>query len=302
MNDNRQYLVVGIFVVVATTILISVLLWFSANSRKSYNVYQTVFNEPVDGITANSPIKYNGVEIGRVKSIQLDNDNPRNVIVILNIGSRVLINSETYAIIKPQGVTGMSFIDLRLPKSSISTKNLTPSTTPPYPKITSRPSLMFSLTEQAQSFTSNVQEISSDIKTILDDKNIQHFSNIMANLDKISTLVANKSKQMEQTSDLLLMILKNIKDSSAKLNETFVELNSLTKSLTHTSENTNNLILNIQNNSMQNINSVLLPNLNQAITHLDQSSYQLEQLLNLLNQNPSVLVRGKSPVLKGPGE
>lgn len=302
MNDNRQYLIVGLFVVIATTFLVGVWLWFSANNRKTYNIYQTVFNEPVDGITMNSIIKYNGVEIGKVKAVELDSKNPRNVIVYLNILSQVPINSQTYAIMKPQGVTGMSFIDLRLPKSATSTTNLEVHNKPPYPVIATHPSLMFSLTEQAQSLTNNVQDISSQVKILLAEENINHISNLLANLDKISDALASKSSAIEKSLDTLVLVLQNIKNNSVKLNDTFENLNDLSKSLKQTSQNTNELILGVQNNTMQNVNSVLLPNLNQTVLHLNQSSAQLEQFLTLLNQNPSALVRGKVPAAKGPGE
>ena len=302
MNENRQYLIVGLFVVITTAILVGVWLWFSASNRKTYNTYQTVFSEPVDGISMSSIIKYNGVEIGKVKGIELDKKNQRNVIVYLNILSQVPINSETYATIKPQGVTGMSFISLSLPRNSTSTTNLQPTDSPPYPTIAAHPSLLYSLTEQAQSLTNNVQDISGQVKILLADKNLEHVANTLANLDKVSTSVAAKSTDIEKSMDALVVVLQNIKTNSVKLNETFENMNALTKSLAKTSANTNNLIVGLQNNTMQNVNTVLLPNMNQTVIHLNQATAQLEQFLTLLNQNPSAMVRGRIPAAKGPGE
>ena len=302
MNDNRQYLMVGVFVVLATTILVGVWLWFSASNLKVYNVYQTVFSEPVDGISINSVIKYNGVEVGKVKSVQLDKSNPRNVQVYLNVLQEVPINIDTYAIMKSQGVTGMSYIDLRLPKTSTSTTILKPHNKEPYPLIPAHPSFLYSLTEQAQSLTDNVKDIGNSVKFLLDDEHIEHLANILKNLDKTSETIANHSDSIGKSLDSLLVVLDNVKNNSVQLNQTFADLSVLTKSLSKTSENTNNLIMGVQNNTMQNVNSVLLPNLNQAVIHMNQSSYQLEQLLTLLNENPSALVRGKVPAPKGPGE
>lgn len=302
MNENRQYLIVGLFVVITTAILVGVWLWFSANNRKTYNTYQVVFNEPVDGISMNSIVKYNGVEIGKVKGLELDKNNQRNVVVYLNILSQVPINSDTYATIKPQGVTGMSLIALSLTKNSTSTTNLTPHNTPPYPSIAAHTSLLFGLTEQAQSITSNVQDVSSQVKILLSDQNVEHLSNTLANLDKVSASVAAKSTDIEKAMDGLVAVLQNIKTNSVKLNETFENMSDLTKSLSKTSDNTNNLILGLQDNTMQNVNTVLLPNINQTVIHLNQATAQLEQFLTLLNQNPSAMVRGKVPAAKGPGE
>jgi len=302
MNDNRQYLAVGLFVVIVTTFLISTWLWFSSTNRKTYNIYQTVFHEPVDGVSMNSVVKYNGVEIGKVKNVELDSNNPRNVIVLLNILSTVSINTDTYAILKAQGITGMSYIDLRLPKTSVSKTNLVVNNTPPYPQIASQPSLLYDLTEQAQSFTSNVQDISSQLRILLADDNLDHLSNTFNNLDKISTSIAKNTGKIDQGLSDLVAVLENIKQNSVKLNQTFENISDLTKSLAITSNNTNKLILGLQDNTMQNVNTVLLPNLNQTITNMNQVTQELQQFLIILNQNPSVVVRGKAPGVKGPGE
>lgn len=302
MNNNRQHLIVGLFVIIVTSILIGVWLWLSSSNRKAYNTYISTFNEPVDGLSDNSLIKYNGVEVGKVKLINLDSKNPRNIYVYLNILQTVAINKNTTASIKSQGVTGMSYVDLSLPKTAKNDDNLEPHNEEPYPEIKTKPSLLYSLSEQAQTFTDNIQDVSSQVKTLLNDKNIDHMSNVLNNLDKMSSALASRSVQMEKSIDTLAEILQSVKDNSQNLNNTFRDLSILSKTLTETSKNANNLIINAQNNTMQDLNAVLLPNLNQTITHLNQSSYQLEQFLKILNQNPSALVRGKTPPVLGPGE
>ena len=302
MNNNRQYLVVGLFVAILTTFLVVTWLWFSSNNRKSYNIYQTVFNEPVDGVSVNSVVKYNGVEIGKVKNVELDANDPRNIIVSLNILSTVSVNTDTYSILKSQGITGMSYIELRIPQTSTSKTNLVAHNTPPYPQINSHPSLLYDLTEQAQTVTGNIQDVSSQLRILLADDNLDHLSKTFENLDKISNDLARNSGKIDKSLDALVAVLDNVKQNSVKLNQTFENISDLTKSLASTSDNTNKLILGLQGNTMQNINTVLLPNLNQTIMNMNQLTTQLQQFLTILNQNPSVVVRGKALGAKGPGE
>jgi len=302
MKNNRQYLIVGLFVIITTAILITVWLWFSASNRQVYNVYLAVFHEPVDGISTSSVIKYNGVEIGKVKQIELDSKNPRNVLIYFNILQNIPINVNTYAILKSQGITGMSYIDLHLPENANITKNLVPHNSPPYPNIMTQPSFLYSISAQAQSITTNVGDISNQVKSILTDQNIQHLSNILSNLEKVSASVASRSTDIEKSMDLLAKVLDNVRQNTNNLNNTFRDIAKLTQTLSQTTKNANELVSNVQNTTLQNINSVLLPNLNRTINNLNQSSYQLAQFLILLNQNPSALVRGKVPAKPGPGE
>lgn len=303
MNDNRQYLIVGLFVVIATAVLVSVWLWFSVSNNKSYNIYLAVFHEPVDGITTNSVIKYNGVEVGKVKQIELDSTNPRNIRVYLNILQSVSVTTDTYATMKPQGITGLSYVDLALPRESVGNiQVLTPHNTLPYPQIPTKPSLFYSLSQQAQLLTTNVQDISLQVKSLLNDQNLDRVANILKNLDRVSSSIADRSDQIGKSLDLLADVLKNVKKNTDNMNTTFKDIANLTHTLSSTTQHADDLITGFQNNTLQNVNTILLPNLNRTITHLNQSSYQLEQFLTLLNQNPSALVRGRTPAKPGPGE
>lgn len=302
MNKNRQHLIVGTFVVVMTCILVGVWLWMSSSDRRVYNFYVAVFHEPVDGLSENSVIKYNGVEVGKVKLIKLDNKNPSNIYVYLNILQDVPINKSTQASLKSQGVTGMSYIDLYLPKAAKLDNNLVPHNDEPYPEIMTKPSFLYSLSEQAQTFTDNIQDVSVQVKNLLDDKNIAHISATLNNLDKLSSVLATHSDKIEKSLDTLSEILESVKDNSNNLNKTFKDLSTLSASLTVTSKNANELIDNAGKNTLQDINGVLLPNMNQAILNLNQSSFQLQGLLKQLNQNPAMLIRGRAPASPGPGE
>lgn len=302
MSGNRQYLLVGAFVVIASTFLVSVWLWMSSSNRQSYDIYKTVFHEPVDGISNNSVIKYNGVEVGKVKQVELDKVNPNNIYIYLNIVHGTPVSKETVAMLKSQGITGMSYIDLRLPESALSTVLLKQTDKVPYPEIPTKPSLLYSLSSQAQSVATNVQDVSVSLTKLFDEENLAHVANTLKNLDRVTQTLADHSDAVGKSLDTLEAVLVNIRDNSVKLNQTFENLSTLTKSLSKTSDNTNKLVVSFQDNTMQNINSVLLPNLNQTIIHLNQSSSQLERLLGLLNNNPSALIRGAAPAPKGPGE
>ncbi len=302
IKNNQQYLIVGLFVVISTAILTIVWLWFSASNHRSYNTYLTVFNEPINGITANSIIRYNGVEVGKIKSIKLDAKDPRNVFIYINVFKEIAISTDTFAVLKIQGITGLSYIDLQLPKESTNKKMLTPHNSEPYPQIPTHLSLLTSLTEQAQSIAKDVQEISTQIKILLNKKNIDKVSNIINSLDQVTTEVASRSDKIGANIDAITQILDNLKKSSNNIGGAIDGITNMTKSISQTSQNANSLLQSMRNNTLQNINTILLPNLNRTINNMNQSSYQLEQLLNTINQNPSALIRGIAPAKPGPGE
>ena len=267
MHNTQRHIIVGTFVVLAITILVAVWLWFLANTRKDYDIYIANFHEPVDGIMVNSIVKYNGVTVGNVKTVELDTADPRTVHMLLNILQGTHINRSTYAIMKSQGVTGGSFINLQMPEAANLHDNLIPHNAVPYPEIQTRPSLMYNQTSQAGLIASNMGDISNQLKKILTESNIAHLSNTINNLDTLSGSLA-----------------------------------AATQALSETTKNTNALITDMRSTTLQNFNNVLLPNLNQTMHNLNATSGQLTEFLMLLNQNPSALIRGKILRPKGPGE
>lgn len=294
-KDNKQYFIVGAFVITAAIILLGVWLWFATSSRQTYNTYLAVFNEPVDGLSIGAAIKYSGVEVGRVNKIKLNHDNPRNILVYLNIITSVPINKKTIATIKSIGVTGISYIELTLPPDANLNDNITPHNREPYPQIITKVSLLYSLSEQAQSVSNNIQDISGQIRQMLSDQNIKDFSQTLNNLNKTTDAIAIRSKDISNTIADLSIVVANIKNSTK-------DLDILTKSLIKTSNNTNKLINNFNDNTLSNINSNLLPNINQTISQINQTSYQIEQLTATLSQNPSILIKGIKDKEPGPGE
>ncbi len=301
MKNKGQYLVVGTFVLVGIGLIVAILLWFSAASRKNYDIYRVTFNEAVDGVTTNSVVKYNGVEVGKVQKIELDNQDPRNIYVYLDVTQGVNITTATYATIKAQGVTGMSYIALTLtPKTKFTV--VQPHNSEPYPEIPAKQSFLTNLTEQAQNISQNIDQVSDQMKNLLDNKNIQHMSSIIANLDKVTSAVASQSSSIASSVGKVGEVLNNVNENTKSLNDAIIQLSVLSKSLQQNSATFDKVMNNVNNNTLRNINGVLLPNVNQTVSNMNQISAQLNELLQTINQNPSALVRGKSTPKAGLGE
>lgn len=301
MKNNKRYLIVGIFVLAGLAMIISILLWFSQSNRKNYDTYRITFHDSIDGVTTNSVVKYNGVEVGKVIKLDLDNDNPRNIYVYINITQGLHISTATYASIKPQGVTGMSYIGLSL-IPNIPLVAIQPHNTPPYPEIPSKASFLSSLGEQAQSVTTDIKAISGQVKSLLNDKNIDHMSGIVANLDKVTSGIAAQSGSIEKSIIMVAQVLDNVNKNTAHLNDAIVSLAQLSKSLQQNSVSLDKVLNTVQDNTLRNLNTVFLPNLNQTISNMNIVTSQFSELIKTVNQNPSALVRGSRPIAAGPGE
>ncbi|MEO8102948.1 MAG: MCE family protein, partial [Betaproteobacteria bacterium] len=60
---------VGAFVLILGAALIAGVLWLASGGafQKKYDLFLAVEEESVSGLNLNAPVKYNGVEVGKVR-------------------------------------------------------------------------------------------------------------------------------------------------------------------------------------------------------------------------------------------
>ena len=109
-----NYSVVGAFVLVLTAVAIAAVLWLASGGawQKTYDVYLAIEDESVAGLNLNAPVKYNGVDVGRVRDIELDALNPQRVNLLFAIEHGTPIKEDTIAVLKTQGLTGIAYVEL----------------------------------------------------------------------------------------------------------------------------------------------------------------------------------------------
>ena len=109
-----NYPLVGLFVLVFGAALIAGVLWLAAGGaiQKKYDLYVAIEDESVAGLNLNAPVKYSGVDVGKVQEIRLDPGNPQRVNLLFAIERGTPIKEDTVAVLKTQGLTGIAYVEL----------------------------------------------------------------------------------------------------------------------------------------------------------------------------------------------
>src|SRR4029079_3824736 len=102
------------FVLVLGAALIAGVLWLASGGawQQKYDLYLAVSDESVAGLSLSAPVKYNGVDVGKVREIRLAQDNPERVILLFAIERGTPIKEDTEAVLKIQGLTGIAYVEL----------------------------------------------------------------------------------------------------------------------------------------------------------------------------------------------
>jgi len=191
MERRVNYLLVGAFSLVLVAGLIAFVLW--AHHRGGGRVltsYAIYFDQAVNGLALGSSVRYLGVEVGRVQTIELDSAaTPPRVRVTVGVGASIPINQGTVASLKPSGITGVSFIDLH--PDPANTKELIVADNQ-LPVIRAESSGFDQLFSGA---TNTMQRLDM----LLSDENLRHFRDAFNNINEISHRL-NKLLEKNDTS------------------------------------------------------------------------------------------------------
>ena len=114
METKVNYAAVGLFVIVLVAALVATILWIASGGalQKHYDHYLAIEEESVAGLNLNAAVKFNGVDVGKVHDIRLDPADPNKVTLEFAIERGTPIKTDTVAVLKTQGLTGIAYVEL----------------------------------------------------------------------------------------------------------------------------------------------------------------------------------------------
>ena len=80
METRANYVLIGTFTLVTTVLLLLFALWASNfSAERNWREYMVVFTEPVTGLTEGGSVQYNGLAVGTVESLNLEDVAPHTI-------------------------------------------------------------------------------------------------------------------------------------------------------------------------------------------------------------------------------
>lgn len=140
MGSEKTAFFVGLFVISGLGIAITAIIWLGmSNYFDKGNIYAAYFDESVQGLNKDSPVKYRGVSIGRVHSIGVAPD-ATLIQILVSVEKNMTIEPDMIAQLKSVGITGIMFIELDRKNPAEPDRSPILSFTPEYPVIKTKPS------------------------------------------------------------------------------------------------------------------------------------------------------------------
>ena len=218
METKANYVAVGAFVLACVLGLVIALLWLAgAQYSQEFAYYQTYFSGAVTGLSDGTAVRYNGIDVGRVSKINFDPNDPKKVIVTMQINPDLKLHEDSVASIASEGLTGGSYVEID--GGSKNSPLLTRQEGQQYPVIKSQPSTLQQLAQSAPALVAKLNKVGDKLNDLLNDENRKAFSQTLSNLRDTTAVFDRHSADLDRT-------LTNLKMASADLDEDLAELKS----------------------------------------------------------------------------
>ncbi len=309
MENKSHALAAGLFVVVLTAMVIAMSLWLGRDNT-IYAKYELSTLDSVSGLQLQAPVRYKGVPVGKVTSIEFDPDKNGKVLIIIAVNAEAPITQTTYAMLGFQGVTGLAHIQL----NDDSTSSTTPLPAGPdgIPRLPMRPSPFGQIAEQGPVIMQQVEDATRKVNDLLSDTNQQALMATVANLGQAAQSLDALGKRLQVTVDSKLdpalaslpAVAQDVRKTLAGIDRTAQDVGRTVSSLAGKGGAVDQMAAAVEqvSNAADNFNRGTLPNLNRTMGEVGSAARRLGDTADSFKNNPQSLIYGSSNALPGPGE
>lgn len=212
---------VGLFVVLGFSIAMVAVLWLSISHYfEKGKLYAAYFDESVQGLNKDSPVKYRGVTIGRVESIRVAPD-ATLIEVVMKLESGLKPGMNLVAQLKSVGITGIMFVELDRKKEGDPEYSPEINFPSKYMVISTKPSDIKLYMEGFAKILRQINEL--DLKSSL-DKWDSALSSVEKAGNSFNDLSINADQTISNIQLRLLGTLQNFERASANLNKAIEQI------------------------------------------------------------------------------
>ena len=186
MEKNANYALVGLSSLILFIGLVIFVVWLARlRINAEYDLYDILFQGPINGLSQGGEVRFNGIKVGEVTKIALDRTNPSRVIARARVTSDVPIRMDSYATLEPQGITGVNYVQIT---PGTPTKPLLKNTVPrgTIPILRSQRSALSDLLQGGGTVLTRTIEALDRVNRVLSDQNIKTFSQALSDTQAVT--------------------------------------------------------------------------------------------------------------------
>ena len=320
MNPKSEQALVGLFVIVATAVLIGTVFAISGAFGRSTHTFHA-FVTFAGGVESGSGVRYSGgPKIGRVDRVRIDPQNPARIEIVFKVQSDLPVKTDSRVKIMSMSPLGDNHLEILpgTPKAAIAPdgSQLTAENYVDFNAITAQ---INELGPHATELVATLNDRATELKVTLDRVNdllsVQNRANLSAALANTRGMLEENRPALHSTlqhinsvSEKLEPLLQDFQKTSAEANKAIDHIDSLIgenradirqavaelrRTLTNMTDLTSHLNQTLDANS---------ENIDELLDNFRHVSENLREFTNTIKHRPYTLIRSSNPREHKPGE
>ncbi len=319
MNNIRERALVGLFVLIASALLIGTILAVAGTFSSGGVPHHTYFKS-AGGLVPGAVVRYAGMKAGKVERVRVDPKDSTRIEIDLRVNPDIPVKTDSIAKITTLGALSDNYVEI-----GAGTKGAP--LAPPGSELKSTETIgigdlgdiIGGLTPIATQVMQNLNQRLTELQVtiarvndLLNDRNRENIGNSLGNLNgmladsrpKVSVSLAN----IQVASAKLVPLLDNLKATMNQANATLShvdavvvenrqDIRAIVIKLKETMYTASSLLEQLKNTTDLNTD-----NIDQIIVNIRETTENMRELTEALKANPSVLIRGERVKDRKPGQ
>lgn len=300
VERDARYATVAVFALLAIAAAFVFVWWYSGQGdRRSYERYEIYFDGSVSGLSQGSPVRYLGVDVGRVRGLSVARRDPGRVKVVAEVDSEAPLSGATRARLGLLGLTGLLYIDLQLDPEVDPARDLVQGDD--YPVILSRKGDIEAFLERLPDLIGRAGAVMARVEAVLADENLKAISdslrNVSAASDELPALTRNAAAlaaDLRTTAAEATALTQRLNavtaGSQSGLDGTLQAVRVASEKLARTAESLERIVV-ANEAALSGLAGPGAVELQQLVLDVRDASAEVRALARTLRDNPSSLLR-----------
>jgi len=313
MDSKREQAFVGLFVIVAALVLVSMVFAITGAFGRTAKTYHAYFPF-AGGLERGATVRYaGGPKVGRVESLRIDPQDPSRIDVTLSVQTDLPVKTDSHVRIMSMSPLGDNHLEI-VPgsaKAPVAAEGAWLAADP-YVDFNALTSKINDLAPQAQQLIHTLNDRATELKETVDRVNsllsVENRANLSATLAETRGLIAEERPQIKSTlqhvnalTEKIQPLIEDLRKTSAEANKALDHIDAtigenradirasiiqLRKTLTTTTDLTSRLDLTLDANS---------DNLDETLDNLRHVTENLKEFTETIKKRPYTLIRASNP-------
>lgn len=303
--ENKAYaFAAGLFTLLLGAGVIFVAMWFSGKTE-SLESFVLESRYPVTGLNLQAPVRFRGVDAGKVEAIEFDPKDARSIMIRIGVRTDTPLTRGTYARLGSQGVTGLAYVILdddgdKPERLAADASGET--------RIPVKQSFLDELSGAGRDLVADANQVARRLNTLLNEENQAQLIRTLANLDGATSRIGELAGKLDPAIRNVPALAEDARKALARADTLLANMNKLTVELAQRVNMLERVAKSAEQvgGAAQSFSGTAvadsLPRINALLDELARNSRNLDRLLTELNEQPASLVFGRPAAAPGPGE